>query len=51
MYRLRFEGAELPPNFQYFLQSLPVVVASQIVALFAVGAYRGVWQYFSLIDG
>jgi UDP-GlcNAc:undecaprenyl-phosphate GlcNAc-1-phosphate transferase len=50
-YRLRFEGPQLQPNFQYFLQSLPVVVASQIVALFALGAYRGVWQYFSLIDG
>jgi len=50
-YRLRFEGPQLPPNFQYFLQSLPVVVASQIVALFALGAYRGIWQYFSLIDG
>ena len=43
--------AALPPNFQYFLQSLPVVVASQIGALFALGAYRGIWQYFSLIDG
>ncbi len=50
-YRLRFEGPQLQPNFQYFLQSLPVVVASQIVALFVLGAYRGVWQYFSLIDG
>ena len=50
-YRLRFEGSQLQPNCQYFLQSLPVVVASQIVALFVLGAYRGVWQYFSLIDG
>jgi UDP-GlcNAc:undecaprenyl-phosphate GlcNAc-1-phosphate transferase len=50
-YRLRFEGPQLPPNFQNFLQSLPVVVASQIGVLFALGAYRGIWQYFSLIDG
>ena len=50
-YRLRFEGPQLYPNFQNFLQSLPVVVASQIGALFALGAYRGIWQYFSLIDG
>jgi UDP-GlcNAc:undecaprenyl-phosphate/decaprenyl-phosphate GlcNAc-1-phosphate transferase len=50
-YRLRFEGPQYKPNLQYFLQSLPVVVASQIGALFALGAYRGIWQYFSLIDG
>jgi UDP-GlcNAc:undecaprenyl-phosphate GlcNAc-1-phosphate transferase len=50
-YRLRFEGPQYGPNFQYFLQSLPVVVASQLVALFALGAYRGVWQHFSLVDG
>jgi UDP-GlcNAc:undecaprenyl-phosphate GlcNAc-1-phosphate transferase len=50
-YRLRFEGDQLPLNFSNFVQSLPVVVFSQMVALFALGAYRGVWQYFSLIDG
>ena len=50
-YRLRFEGALLQVNIQYFLQSLPVLMASQLVALFLMGAYRGVWRHFSLIDG
>jgi UDP-GlcNAc:undecaprenyl-phosphate GlcNAc-1-phosphate transferase len=49
-YRLRFEGREFGPNFGRFLQSLPIVVAVQMVSLFAVGVYRGVWRYFSLID-
>jgi UDP-GlcNAc:undecaprenyl-phosphate GlcNAc-1-phosphate transferase len=50
-YRLVFEGAEYLPNFPYFAQSFPIVVGSQMVALFAVGAYRGMWRYFSLSDG
>jgi len=50
-YRLRFEGAEYPANFQQFLTSLPIVIAAQMVTLFAVGAYRGVWRYFGLMDG
>lgn len=49
-YRLRFEGAQLYISFTYFLTSLPVVLATQMVALFAVGAYRGVWRYFGLMD-
>jgi UDP-GlcNAc:undecaprenyl-phosphate/decaprenyl-phosphate GlcNAc-1-phosphate transferase len=49
-YRLRFEGAEYPVYFQQFLTSLPLVIAVQIVALFAVGAYRGVWRYASTVD-
>jgi UDP-GlcNAc:undecaprenyl-phosphate/decaprenyl-phosphate GlcNAc-1-phosphate transferase len=50
-YRLRFEGAEYPIYFQQFLTSLPLVIAVQMVALFGVGAYRGVWRYFGLMDG
>lgn len=49
-YRLRFEGDELQLNLQQFMDSLPIVIATQMVALFAMGAYRGVWRYFSLID-
>ncbi len=51
-YRLRFEDADLfAANFPYFIQSLPIVVGTQTIALFAVGAYRGMWRYFSLNDG
>jgi UDP-GlcNAc:undecaprenyl-phosphate GlcNAc-1-phosphate transferase len=49
-YRLRFEGAEFGLFFQRFLQSLPLVISFQMVALFAVGAYRGIWRYFGLMD-
>ncbi len=50
-YRLRFEDPEeFLRNFSNFSQSLPVIVASQLVAFFAVGVYRGVWRYFSVAD-
>lgn len=50
-YRLRFEGADFKVFFPVFLNSLPLVVGVQIVALYAVGGYRGVWRYFGLMDG
>jgi UDP-GlcNAc:undecaprenyl-phosphate/decaprenyl-phosphate GlcNAc-1-phosphate transferase len=50
-YRLRFEGPEYVRYFPQFLTSLPIVIAVQLVTLFAVGAYRGVWRYFGLMDG
>ena len=49
-YRLRFEGIDFRDNFPAFYQSLSIVVASQMLALFAVGIYRGVWRYFGLMD-
>ena len=49
-YRLRFEDWQLATTFQYFLQSLPLVLACQMSALFLAGAYRGIWRYFSLAD-
>jgi UDP-GlcNAc:undecaprenyl-phosphate GlcNAc-1-phosphate transferase len=49
-YRLRFEGAEFGPHFPEFLRSLPIVLAAQLLALFAAGIYRGVWRYFGLMD-
>jgi UDP-GlcNAc:undecaprenyl-phosphate GlcNAc-1-phosphate transferase len=36
--------------FPYFLRSLPIVLAVQMVTLFIVGAYRGIWRYFGLMD-
>ena len=49
-YRLRFEGGLLADSYPLFLQSLPIVLASQVLALFAVGGYRGTWQYFGMMD-
>jgi UDP-GlcNAc:undecaprenyl-phosphate GlcNAc-1-phosphate transferase len=50
-YRARFEGPEYQLYFPQFLTSLPIVLAIQMVALFAAGAYRGLWRYFGLMDG
>jgi UDP-GlcNAc:undecaprenyl-phosphate GlcNAc-1-phosphate transferase len=50
-YRLRFEGGEFAEYYERFTESLPLVVGVQMVVLFAVGAYRGVWRYFGLMDG
>jgi UDP-GlcNAc:undecaprenyl-phosphate GlcNAc-1-phosphate transferase len=49
-YRLRFEGVLLGSNYKYFLQSLPVILAVQLLALFVVGGYRGVWRHFGMMD-
>jgi UDP-GlcNAc:undecaprenyl-phosphate GlcNAc-1-phosphate transferase len=49
-YRLKFDFIEFAANFPYFLRSLPVVVAVQLAAFFAVGVYQGVWRHFSASD-
>jgi UDP-GlcNAc:undecaprenyl-phosphate/decaprenyl-phosphate GlcNAc-1-phosphate transferase len=49
-YRLRFEGGLLTDNYPFFLRSLPVVLSSQLLALFVVGGYRGTWRYFGMMD-
>jgi UDP-GlcNAc:undecaprenyl-phosphate/decaprenyl-phosphate GlcNAc-1-phosphate transferase len=49
-YRLRFEGVLLAANYPLFLRSLPIVLASQLLALFVVGGYRGAWHHFGLMD-
>ncbi|HEY7288090.1 MAG TPA: hypothetical protein VH497_21730 [Vicinamibacterales bacterium] len=49
-YRLRFEGALFGANYPYFLASLPVVLATQLISLFIVGGYRGIWRYFGMMD-
>jgi UDP-GlcNAc:undecaprenyl-phosphate GlcNAc-1-phosphate transferase len=49
-YALRFEGREYNSNLRFFLESLPVVVAVQIAALYATGANRLVWKHFGLMD-
>ncbi|MGC4085029.1 MAG: hypothetical protein QM736_23665 [Vicinamibacterales bacterium] len=51
-YRLRFGSpGEFRAYFPQFLQSLPLVIGVQIVSLLSMGGYRGVWQYFGLMDG
>jgi UDP-GlcNAc:undecaprenyl-phosphate GlcNAc-1-phosphate transferase len=49
-YRLRFGGPQYREYFPRFLESLPIVLSVQLVVLYAVGAYRGVWRYFGLFD-
>src|SRR4029078_4658598 len=43
-YRVSFEGHLLTFSYQLFLRSLPVVLSAQLLALFAVGGYRGTWR-------
>jgi UDP-GlcNAc:undecaprenyl-phosphate GlcNAc-1-phosphate transferase len=50
-YRLRFEGEEFDRNAETFVQSVPIVLAAQLIAFFIVGVYRGIWRHFSLMDG
>ncbi|HEV3139327.1 MAG TPA: hypothetical protein VGY57_02360, partial [Vicinamibacterales bacterium] len=50
-YRLRFESPrDYRENFTLFYQSLPLLVGVQMIALVAVGVYKGVWRYFGLMD-
>jgi UDP-GlcNAc:undecaprenyl-phosphate/decaprenyl-phosphate GlcNAc-1-phosphate transferase len=50
-YRLRFEDPEeFMKNFGTFRVSLPVILASQMMAFFVVGVYRGVWRHFGMMD-
>ena len=49
-YRLRFEGNLYTINYRFFIQSLPLVIVAQLIALFVVGAYRGTWRHFGMMD-
>jgi UDP-GlcNAc:undecaprenyl-phosphate GlcNAc-1-phosphate transferase len=49
-YRLRFEGDQFGINYRVFIDSLPAVLSSQLLALFFVGGYRGRWRHFGLMD-
>ena len=48
-YLLRFEGF-LGSNFAFFLNSLPIVIACQILFFYIFGVYRGVWENTSIRD-
>jgi UDP-GlcNAc:undecaprenyl-phosphate GlcNAc-1-phosphate transferase len=48
-YLLRFEGNP-GPNFDFFLKSLPIMLACQIFAFYVLGVYRGVWESTGVRD-
>lgn len=48
-YVIRFDR-ELPSYHHLFLQSLPIVIACELLSFFVAGVYRGVWRYFSVGD-
>jgi UDP-GlcNAc:undecaprenyl-phosphate GlcNAc-1-phosphate transferase len=48
-YLLRFEG-ELGPMASRFLESVPIVVVCQLLALSAQRTYQGLWRYTTLVD-
>jgi len=50
-YRLRFSGGDYLLNVETFYESLPVVLAAQLIAFFVVGVYRGNWHLFGRRDG
>ncbi len=50
-WRLRFEGPQWDAYSGRFVQSMPIALAIQMIALFVFGAYRGAWRYFGLMDG
>src|SRR4051812_7594474 len=50
-YKLRFEDPEdFMKNFAIFSRLLPLVLATQLIAFFIVGVYRGMWRYFGMMD-
>jgi len=48
-YLLRFEGAP-GPNLDFFLKSLPILIACQLLAFYFFGVYRGVWESTGIRD-
>jgi UDP-GlcNAc:undecaprenyl-phosphate/decaprenyl-phosphate GlcNAc-1-phosphate transferase len=49
-WRLRFEEIDWSAYFPRMLESLPIVLAVQLVAFFVFGTYRGAWRHFGLMD-
>jgi UDP-GlcNAc:undecaprenyl-phosphate GlcNAc-1-phosphate transferase len=48
-YLLRFEG-DIGGNLDFFLRSLPILVACQIFSFYVIGVYRGVWERTGIRD-
>ena len=49
-YRIRFQGTELDTFLQYFTASYPIVLGSQLAALYSSGLYQRSWETFGLRD-
>lgn len=52
-YLLRFEGPLyylIGEDFQFFLKSLPIILACQVFCFHIMGVYRGIWENTSLSD-
>lgn len=50
-YRIRFEGdPNLPVFIESFTRSLPVILGTQLAALYASGLYKRMWRTFGLHD-
>ncbi len=47
-YAIKFGPFDGSPNWQLFLQTLPLVVLVKLVAFLLTGIYRGLWKYASL---
>ena len=48
-YILRFEG-QIGRNLDFFLRSLPILVACQIFSFYIMGVYRGIWERTGVRD-
>jgi len=48
-YLLRFEG-DVEGNFDFFLRSLPILLACQTFSFYIMGVYRGVWESTGVKD-
>ena len=49
-YRIRFDGPELDTFLRYFTASYPIVLGSQVAALYSSGLYQRSWETFGLRD-
>ena len=48
-YLLRFEG-EVGGDFDFFLKSLPILLACQTFSFYLMGVYRGIWESTGVKD-
>jgi UDP-GlcNAc:undecaprenyl-phosphate GlcNAc-1-phosphate transferase len=49
-YRIRFSTGDYLANVESFYESLPVILAAQLVSFFIIGVYRGNWHFFGWRD-
>ncbi len=49
-YVIRFGEVFWTTYYDLFLRSLPIVIACELVGLYAAGVYRSIWRFISLAD-